>query len=430
MTEIIIPIFTHKIPFSFANKYVLCESNSIILSRFWMNMIRNDEEQNDKQRRHSDTEESVIWFQRRFFGDEAEISHTDNTRDENIMNQKTRSSSDESFFQRAKRKKRRTMAIPHAPSPYHVEVACAEGYARYFEPVDIDVITKSPQEHFHQSYTDQTLNEPHITKQEAILDVSNVPNQGVFDHNNSMTQQDPKPLLSSLSFEERNEIASAIHESLASTDLKDEDHIRERIALSNQNHSNNHMLSDVKRSSLSTSPVPDPQSTRFKPFHEKKWNEQLEELRAFKRKHGNCLVPHTFDENPHLARWVKRQRRQYKLMQEGDPTSTMTQERAEILTMEGFIWDSHEVVWIERYNQLVTFMGTYGHCRVPIQSSQFPQLSSWIKCQRRQYKLFRDGKPSSMTQERMRLLESIGFSWEVRSSAEKKSNATTDFVSK
>lgn len=388
-----------------------------------MIMIRNNEEQNDKQRRYSDTEETVIRFQRRFFGDEAEISHTDNTRDENIMNQKTRSSSDESFFQRIKRKKRRTMAIPHAPSPYHVEVACAEGYARYFAPVDVDVITKGPQEHFHQSYTDQILNEPNITKQEAILGVSNIPNHGVFDHNNSMTQQGPNPLLSSLSFEERNEIASAIHESLVSSGLKDND---QSIDLSHQKHSNHQMLSDVKSSSLSTSPVPDPQNTRFKPFHERKWNEQLEELRAFKRQHGNCLVPHTFDENPLLARWVKRQRRQYKLMQEGDPTSTMTQERAEILTREGFVWDSHEVVWFERYNQLVTFMGTFGHCRVPIQSRQFPQLSSWIKCQRRQYKLFRDGKPSSMTQERMRLLESIGFTWEVRSSVEKKANSTTE----
>jgi hypothetical protein len=64
---------------------------------------------------------------------------------------------------------------------------------------------------------------------------------------------------------------------------------------------------------------------RFKAFHEEKWNEHLQQMCEFKSEHGHCLVPHTFPENQHLARWVKRQRRQYKLMLEGSKTSTMTQ---------------------------------------------------------------------------------------------------------
>ena len=154
---------------------------------------------------------------------------------------------------------------------------------------------------------------------------------------------------------------------------------------------------------------------RFKPFHAKKWNEHLSQLREFKAKFSHCLVPHTFDENQNLARWVKRQRRQYKLMKEGDITSTMTQFRIGILNAEGFVWDSHEVVWRERFEELSRYKEQHDHCCVPSHCKDEPQLGSWVKCQRRHYKLFWDGKPSSITTERMQKLENIGFMWEMRS---------------
>jgi hypothetical protein len=384
-------------------------------------MIRNNGEQHDRQRRYSDTEESVIRFQQTFFGDDVEISRINQyNRDENIMNQKTRCSSDQSFFLGRSNKRRCTMDIPKAPSTHHIEAACAEGYAKYFEPVDTDLVTKSQHGRVDCTYISQPRLPFHCTTHEATLDRSNSPCQGQqLDHRTTlMAQHEQNSLLSTLSFEEQKEIATVINESLASTDIK----------ASGPNHSKDQIPSDIRSSSPSISPVSQAQSTRFKPFHERKWNEQLEELRDFKRKYGNCLVPHTFDENPHLARWVKRQRRQYKLMIEGNAASTMTQERAEILTKEGFIWDSHEVVWMERYNQLVSFMSIHGHCRVPMQSSEFPQLFSWIKCQRRQYKLFKEGKPSSLSHERMRLLNSIGFTWEVRTLVEKRSNSVPDIA--
>lgn len=399
-------------------------------SKLRIKMMNSRKEQHYEQRGYSDTEECVIRFQRRFFGDDAEISH-----DKNNMLQKARSTSDESFFHGRKNKKRRIMSIPQAPTPQHIEVACAEGYAKYFEPADTDLVPKSQHELVHHSYTNPTQMQSNFTTQRAIPFLSTIPHQGYSYDNTLMTQHEQKPLLSNLSFEEQQEIASAIHESLNSTqfgtsnqlnDSLASNEINDGLALSRPKHSKDQMSSNVRSSSPSCGLDSETQSTRFKPFHEKKWNQQLEELRDFKRKYGHCLVPHTFDENPHLARWVKRQRRQYKLLLEGDPASTMTQERVEILTREGFIWDSHEVVWMERYNQLVTFMSTHGHCRVPVQSSQFPQLPSWIKCQRRQHKLLIKGKPSSLTEERLRLLNNIGFSWEVRAPAEKKPSSTPE----
>ena len=126
---------------------------------------------------------------------------------------------------------------------------------------------------------------------------------------------------------------------------------------------------------------------RFKPFHEEKWDQRLNELLHFRRQYGHTLVPHTFHPNPQLARWVKRQRRQYKLLQSGK-ASTMTADRVVILEDAGFVWDSHEVSWKEKVQELIAYKDKYGNCLVPSSYRDNPQLATWVKCQRRQYKLY------------------------------------------
>jgi len=157
-----------------------------------------------------------------------------------------------------------------------------------------------------------------------------------------------------------------------------------------------------------------PALKRFKPYHEDKWMENFQQLLKYKEEHGNCLVPHTYLPNPLLARWVKRQRRQYKLCLEKCPQSTMTPERVEILNKEGFVWDSHEITWMKKFYDLLDYRKVHGHCRVPSCSKEHPQLATWVKCQRRQYRLKREGKSSAMTTQRIKLLDDVGFSWEVR----------------
>lgn len=78
-------------------------------------------------------------------------------------------------------------------------------------------------------------------------------------------------------------------------------------------------------------PVPDPveseslsveqefidDQNRFKPFHEEKWSIRYRQLLEFHDEHGHAAVPHSYPKNQQLARWVKRQRRQYKLRKRG-----------------------------------------------------------------------------------------------------------------
>jgi len=153
---------------------------------------------------------------------------------------------------------------------------------------------------------------------------------------------------------------------------------------------------------------------RFRPYQAGQWNERFTDLKTYSEANGNCLVPHTYKQNLPLARWVKRQRYQFKLMSEGK-SSTMTDERVQALGAIGFIWDSQGAAWGERLEELKEFRSVYMHSNVPSNYSENPQLATWVKCQRRQYKLHMEQKPSNMTAQRIRDLETIGFEWLLRS---------------
>jgi hypothetical protein len=154
---------------------------------------------------------------------------------------------------------------------------------------------------------------------------------------------------------------------------------------------------------------------RFRPYQAGLWDERFNELCMYREKHGNCLVPHTFTENRPLTRWVKRQRYQHKRMMECK-SSSLTDERVKALEEVGFVWDVQGAAWGERLDELNEFRSNYMHCSVPSNYSANPQLASWVKCQRRQYKLHMEGKASYMTPQRIRDLEVVGFKWLLRSS--------------
>ena len=92
----------------------------------------------------------------------------------------------------------------------------------------------------------------------------------------------------------------------------------------------------------------------------------------------------------------------------------MTDDRIGALNALGFIWDSHGAAWEERLNELRHFRRIHGHSNVPSQYDSNQKLATWVKCQRRQYKLFVGGQRSNMTLERVSKLEVLGFVWELR----------------
>lgn len=70
------------------------------------------------------------------------------------------------------------------------------------------------------------------------------------------------------------------------------------------------------------------------------WLNVYEELKQFYNEHGHCKVPQVYSKNPKLGKWVKAQRTQYRLLQNGKHSS-MTNARIQLLESIGFIWEAN-----------------------------------------------------------------------------------------
>jgi Helicase associated domain len=166
--------------------------------------------------------------------------------------------------------------------------------------------------------------------------------------------------------------------------------------------------------SQSASTMEDSISPPYTPQQEGQWQQRFCELVAFKEEYGHSCVPSHWPRNAALALWVKRQRSQFKLKEEGKH-SNMTEARERALNELGFIWHSHAVHWEERWRELRDFCNKHGHTNVTTKCHLNKQLAIWCKGQRRQFKLFQNGDSrTTMTLERMTKLESLGFSFFLR----------------
>jgi hypothetical protein len=116
----------------------------------------------------------------------------------------------------------------------------------------------------------------------------------------------------------------------------------------------------------------------YRKHQSENWKERYGELVEFRKRHGHCLVPNVFKENPPLAEWVKRQRYQYKLKKLGEHNS-MSDERVKMLETLGFVWNSHDLLWEERLNDLKQYKEMHGDCNVPSNYSPNPSLAIWVK---------------------------------------------------
>ena len=67
--------------------------------------------------------------------------------------------------------------------------------------------------------------------------------------------------------------------------------------------------------------------------NEEKWNRRFNELKEYKEKNGDCLVPQRYKDNPKLGIWVATQRNAFE-------TYRLTKKRVDKLSSIGFVWDA------------------------------------------------------------------------------------------
>jgi GNAT superfamily N-acetyltransferase len=122
-------------------------------------------------------------------------------------------------------------------------------------------------------------------------------------------------------------------------------------------------------------------------------------LIEYKRKHGDCKVPHAWPDNPQLATWVVTQR-------SARSASSLNENRIHRLEEIGFAWDSRAALWEEMFAALLEYKRRYGDCNVPKRWKKNTPLATWISVQR---VANRSGKLNDV---RIGRLNEIGFVWD------------------
>ena len=140
------------------------------------------------------------------------------------------------------------------------------------------------------------------------------------------------------------------------------------------------------------------------------WFNRFEHLKQYKSKNGDCNVPATYEENQPLANWVRRQRAQYKL-------SKLLKDRINMLNAIGFEWTTpprQYTAWNDKLEELKLYKCRHGDCNVPAAKyNENQSLGYWVERQRTRY------KHSTLTEERINMLNDIGFEWTVPPNANK-----------
>ena len=137
----------------------------------------------------------------------------------------------------------------------------------------------------------------------------------------------------------------------------------------------------------------------------RRWERCYQRLLEFYRRFGHSHVPAEWAENRTMGSWVVKTR---MLKKKGRVSS----DKVRRLNAIGFVWDpipkrkkEQDVIWSERWDQLIAFHRKRGHWCVPTDQKKYHSLRIWMDNQRIKYHRGR------LSADRIRRLEKAGFSW-------------------
>jgi hypothetical protein len=160
---------------------------------------------------------------------------------------------------------------------------------------------------------------------------------------------------------------------------------------------------------------------------DEKWERVFQRLLVYKDQHGDYNVPYAYTDggSPHLGMWVSQQRGEYMIFTKTcGKVGCISQKRIDKLDSIGFVWevvrqDEYDAAWMARFEDYKAFQQKYNTTKAKVlaKGSDDPitKLGSWLKNQIHGYKKFMANETSAISEEKIKLLNSAGFSWSLKS---------------
>jgi hypothetical protein len=134
----------------------------------------------------------------------------------------------------------------------------------------------------------------------------------------------------------------------------------------------------------------------FAPF-ETRFEEHFADFLKFKEKYGHALIPNACNEYPSLGSWAVHCR-----------SKGVRPDRKERLDKEGFVWDAIDEKWQNFFIELAEYKKIKGHTKFS-RKEGYGRLQYWAA---RLRSLKRSTTGPQLSEEQIKLLDSIGFDWE------------------
>ena len=134
-------------------------------------------------------------------------------------------------------------------------------------------------------------------------------------------------------------------------------------------------------------------------FNAARWRHRVQELKAFKRKHGHCQVSQSQRNRHGLGVWVGNLRADYRKGQ-------LPSDRIRELDALGFAWQSENLCWEGHFAELTAFKQRHGHCRVPQVYAANPALGAFVANARA------SRRAGTLSPDQIRQLDDLEFVWE------------------
>eukprot|EP00548_Thalassiothrix_antarctica_P016615 CAMPEP_0194196498 /NCGR_PEP_ID=MMETSP0154-20130528/76697_1 /TAXON_ID=1049557 /ORGANISM="Thalassiothrix antarctica, Strain L6-D1" /LENGTH=600 /DNA_ID=CAMNT_0038921093 /DNA_START=720 /DNA_END=2523 /DNA_ORIENTATION=- len=152
---------------------------------------------------------------------------------------------------------------------------------------------------------------------------------------------------------------------------------------------------------------------KLPPRGRKSWDENFNDLQAFKEENSHTNVPHLPKSS--LRNWVVLQRDMYVRLKEGRKSDLNGERVTKLLELEFMLQPSSRLTFDERAAEWLEFKTK--HDREPLRkkedtSEKEESLGAWVAKMRGKYVLLKGGEKTNLTHEQVDKLIARGFKWE------------------